>query len=278
MHWIVQNDIHSEYGYNHFLTSLERMGVDHTVVKIVPFCDKILPLSFDGLTQDIEDVEEPTIPTDKPIVVFGTIRLGNIAMQRGWAPGIWKNDSFDYRVWSKQIPADKLLNPNGIVGTMQDISVPYLAENQTVFVRPVLDDKAFSGTVMSRYDFDEWRVANLLPETDTTPLHRNTVIVVTPYQKIYTEYRMFVVDGKVVTGSRYKQGKDVLYNDILSPGVLDFSDEITSYLDMARAYVLDIAETSDGYKVIEINTINSAGFYAADVQKLIDAIENMNYE
>ena len=42
----------------------------------------------------------------------------------------------------------------------------------------------------------------------------------------------------------------------------------------AEAFVLDVCDTPDGIKVVEINTINSAGFYAADVQKLVFALEN----
>jgi len=38
---------------------------------------------------------------------------------------------------------------------------------------------------------------------------------------------------------------------------------------------MDIADTPDGLKVIEINNINSAGFYDADPQKIIMAIEEM---
>ena len=43
----------------------------------------------------------------------------------------------------------------------------------------------------------------------------------------------------------------------------------------AKAFVLDIASTPYGYKVIEINNINTAGFYDANVGKLIEAIEVM---
>jgi len=40
----------------------------------------------------------------------------------------------------------------------------------------------------------------------------------------------------------------------------------------ADAFVLDIALTHNGYKVLEVNCLNSAGFYAADVSKLVQAI------
>jgi hypothetical protein len=42
-----------------------------------------------------------------------------------------------------------------------------------------------------------------------------------------------------------------------------------------RAFVLDVAETADGPKIVEINTLNSAGFYAADIQRIVLALEEL---
>ena len=38
---------------------------------------------------------------------------------------------------------------------------------------------------------------------------------------------------------------------------------------------MDIAETPDGLKIIEVNNLNSAGWYKGNVQKLIEALEDM---
>jgi hypothetical protein len=41
--------------------------------------------------------------------------------------------------------------------------------------------------------------------------------------------------------------------------------------------VLDVGRVGDQLKVVEVNTLNSAGFYAADMQKLVEAIEAMEF-
>lgn len=38
---------------------------------------------------------------------------------------------------------------------------------------------------------------------------------------------------------------------------------------------MHLAETPDGMKVVEVNNLNAAGFYAGDMQKLVAAIEAM---
>jgi glutathione synthase/RimK-type ligase-like ATP-grasp enzyme len=95
-------------------------------------------------------------------------------------------------------------------------------------------------------------------------------------KKIYNEYRYFVVDGKVVTGSQYKLGKRVVYGE--TDQNIDIAQTFVDMLNknIDQPYVIDIALTDDGYKVIELNTMNCAGFYACDMQKLVTAI--IDYE
>ena len=38
---------------------------------------------------------------------------------------------------------------------------------------------------------------------------------------------------------------------------------------------MDISRTEDGLRMLETNCINAAGFYAADLSKLVGAIENL---
>jgi len=43
------------------------------------------------------------------------------------------------------------------------------------------------------------------------------------------------------------------------------------------AFVIDIVLTNNGYKIIEINNINSAGLYDANIMKIIEAINLIKY-
>jgi hypothetical protein len=38
---------------------------------------------------------------------------------------------------------------------------------------------------------------------------------------------------------------------------------------------MDIADTPNGLKIVEINNINSAGWYRCDMQKLVTSLEDM---
>lgn len=40
-----------------------------------------------------------------------------------------------------------------------------------------------------------------------------------------------------------------------------------------EAFVIDVGDSEAGLKIVEINTLNSSAFYAADVQRLVLALE-----
>ena len=63
--------------------------------------------------------------------------------------------------------------------------------------------------------------------------------------------------------------------------VVDCTDESDTYDStyaepIEVAYVMDIGLVDGEYKVVEINTLNSAGFYASDMGAVVRALEALN--
>ena len=273
MLWVVQTNLYNETGYVRFLEALVRLDIEHVIVKPVPFTSIILPADFDSMTQDVETTPEPVIDTDQKVMVMGATTLTRIAQERGWTPGTYLNDNFDFSVWRDGFGHDNVLNSDATVGAIWDIAIP---AGDWLFLRPVLDSKSFTGMVLSQYDISDWlQSMSMIDEEEFTPLHKNTEIMISSAKTINAEYRMFVVDGKFVTGSLYKSGSTVRADENVDQDVIEFTQQMTDKWSPAAAFVIDIARTPDGLKVIEINNINSAGFYAADVQKIVYAITQL---
>lgn len=278
MFWVVQNDLYNEAGYVRFLEALERLSVDYIIVKPIPFTNQFLPADFDSTTQEVDDVEEPYIDTNQKVIVMGAVSLSRIARNRGWIPGTYLNNNFDFETWRDGFGKENILNSDSITAKICD-SIDITNMSDHLFVRPVDDSKAFSGTIMEKNDFFDWKQSiSIIKEEEFQPLHKNTKIAIANYKKINVEYRFFIVGGKIVTGSLYKQGSMVRSSDIIDDDVLWFTARMIHRWEPADAFVIDIANTKDGFKVIEINNINSAGFYAADCQKIVSALEDLeNY-
>ena len=282
MLWIVQQDLWDEAGYVGFINALDRLEIEYLVIKPVPFTNRIMPADFDSFAQDINDVEEPFIDTTQDIMAFGATSLTRIAKARGWYPGTYMNENFTYEKWSEGFGMENILNPDSIVQRLGDHFDLSGFEGSNVFVRPVLDSKTFNGEVKSKYDFKDWQQSiKFMDEfmtdelVDIPMLNKDTVIAVAGAKKIYSEYRLFVVDRRIVTASQYQLGGELITTADIDRRVTCFAEEMIQRWRPAQAYAMDIADTPDGLKVIEINNINSSGFYDADPQKIIMAINNM---
>lgn len=56
--------------------------------------------------------------------------------------------------------------------------------------------------------------------------------------------------------------------------VLRFAtDMVARNPDYAPAYVIDICRTATGLHILETNCVNAAGFYTADLDRLVGALE-----
>jgi hypothetical protein len=99
-------------------------------------------------------------------------------------------------------------------------------------------------------------------------------VIVSPVKAIYREYRLFVVNRKVVTGSVYRVGGRAEISADVEEYVLEYARKVIDRWIPAESCVIDIGLTEHGLQIIEFNNINSSGFYASDVAKYVDSIQS----
>lgn len=253
MYWVIQDNIYNEAGFTVLLDALKKLGIAHSIHKIIPFSRELYP----------------DINPEGKVVVMGSYTLAHIAQAKGWEPGSFLNENFTFR---KQVVHwnNNMLNNSAWLGPLK-FAIPY---DEPFFIRPADDGKAFAGTVMDSPSFLKWKkqVMALTPEDGAT-MDGDTVVMVCRGKKIQTEYRLWIVDEKVVTSSVYKVGKRVVTSPHVDFRIHEFAEKWAKVWSPHRAYVMDVADTPDGLKIIEVNNLNSAGFYAGDVQKIVFAIE-----
>lgn len=264
MHWIIQDNLYREDGVLRLFETLERLEIPHTVVKVVPF------------TADLSDAEQIVPPIEMPtghIMVCGSTTLAKIAQHRGWMPGSFLNANHDYRVWRAHY-GDDLLNADAVVCRFDQVEPRWT----TMFIRPCEDSKTFSGMITDWLEFAEWRDKVIRLKETYTSLDAATMVMYGPLKSIRKEFRFFIVDGEIAGESVYKIGNRVAYQSLVDDGAIAFTRRMIAHWQPARAFVIDVAALDDDrYAVVEINCINSAGFYSIDIAKFVMAIENMKF-
>jgi hypothetical protein len=234
------------------------------MVKAVPFSDRLISYDTDTSksTVDIEHLPDVELETEH-IITLGSYTLAQIATRRGWTPGAWI-DNLSYDRWGAELPAEWLLNPSALICKLSEVSLA-----KDAFIRPVLDSKSFSGKVFSTEDWHDFTKPLLSLSSSNYPLHAATEVIVSDPVEIWTETRCFVVGGQVVSASFYKRGCRVIYEECTDSDIMSFANQVIEHWQPSAAYVLDIAQTPGGFKVIEYNCINAAGFYATNVPLII---------
>lgn len=254
MYYIIQENTFREENYNVLIDTLDRYNLPYEIVKVRPF---------------LEDFEFNT--DRKDIFCFGSVKMSRVAKKYNWYPGSLLNENHDYRVYSKYYK-ENLLNYDSVIQKFgDDINLNYF------FVRPCLDNKTFTGKVYSKEQWLEFK-DNFFKSGQESSLTNDTEIQVSSVKNVTKEFRFWIVGGEVITGSLYRNGYWVNYSNIVDEGALEFCKRMVDIYQLADAFVMDICEviTDDKieYKIVECGCINSAGFYKANMPKLIEAIEN----
>jgi hypothetical protein len=287
MHHIVQDNLFNEFGFKTLLDALEENGCQYTVVKVLAHAREgdIIDHNFGP---DVVFAHE--LKLEGSVMVWGATTLGHIAVEKGWKPGRFQNEKFDMRYLKARF------GPHFLNDDAQFCPFSELNFEGSKFVRPVHDSKSFSGTLIDGVALAEWKNRIMdLSNDGYISLTPETPVMYAEPKKIDLEARFFIVDGTLVTGSSYRTlGRQIMYqrvdsnNPLFHPMVefvkdmlaVDCSESDTydsTYAEpIDTAYVMDIGLCGGEYKVVEINTLNSSGFYASDMGAVVRALEGLN--
>lgn len=251
MYYIVQQNVFKEHNYNIIFEALERLGLPYEVVE---YKDG----KFDFKTDR------------KDVFPFGSIRLASASTQQSWHPGSFYGGNHDFMVYKDKYQ-DNLLNYDSKIQKLNE-PIDWLP-NEMKFIRPCADSKIITGAIFTKTKWED-KLIELDNNTYFTKDRFEDLIQVGPVKKIYKEARIWVVDGKVVTSSYYRYGTNVEWMENVEPEGLEFAQRMVDIYQVADAFVMDICDTPDGWKIVEINCINCSGFYKGDMQKVLIALEN----
>jgi hypothetical protein len=98
-------------------------------------------------------------------------------------------------------------------------------------------------------------------------MHKETVLE--------KEWRVFVVDGKVVSGSHYRSYLRLDQKPDLPTKVIEFVEDACKVWVPAKVFVMDVGESYKNLFIIECNCFNSSGFYKSDIEKIVISVSEL---
>lgn len=248
--WVVQSNLGNEHDLERMRAAFRSLGVAHREVQAIPFSDELPDFACDG-----------------PCVFYGATGFVHKAwLSRRWRPcAFFDEDKFRFSYW-RTAWADHLLNAGAETMTLGAFAGSGRAPDSLWFIRPDKDSKIFAGEVIAFADVKVW--AERLSAGGFTFGTDEPIVVAEP-QHVRREWRVFLVDGRVSTSSQYRENFRLAVQAGAPPEVIAFAEARAAECPIAPAFALDIALASGELKIIEANCINSAGFYHANVERLI---------
>lgn len=257
--WVVQSNLIAENDVEVMGQAFMDLGIEVFWIDVIPFEESL-----------------PKFPIDDKINIYygSTTLINNVYKALDNPIGIFFNEEFSIENYmSKDVWRDKMLNSDAIVTTLAQFSEMPYPDGAHFFIRPDADDKSFAGEVRSFKDIKEWR--NNMVHYDNVMLDENTKIIVGDPYNIEKEWRNYIVNGKVITSSLYRENfKLKRSGENIPQDMIDFVEELCKSYVPNSVFVMDIALCGGDYYIIECGCMNSVGLYACDVKKLIDGITN----
>lgn len=249
--WIVQPDVFTEDQKEETHLVLKNLGMQTIVVE--PY------------------LKEPEVPFSKIILrgSFGLISWFNTeAIRKQGKPVInqdyWTQFSFaELTTYFKST-----LNDNIVWLPLLDVPA-YLQTHGEMFVRPNSGRKTFSGQVINNS-----KMCNEIAFLHQRNIETNFLVAVAKPKVIKLEARFIVVDRKIAGQSIYSDSGNISFLGDVPQVLTKFATDCLANSNFPEPhFVLDVAETNDGPKIVEVNAIETASYYNANREFVYQAIE-----
>lgn len=230
----------------------------HHFISLIPFSREIV--------SDIEFVGRDYIP-------YGSTLLTTlISNGYNWKGLFFDLERFNYRASIKN--RNDMLNDDMIVSVKDAIEFLRRNENKKDwFIRPSHDLKQFSGQVIEAVECANWlEDAMLCDSSGSYKLDESTDVVLSAPLNIQAEFRWFVVDNKVVSGSMYRCRNQFRKERIIDSDMIKEAQTFADKWLPSPCCVMDLALVDDEVKVIEFNCINSSGFYDNNIYDIFKSL------
>lgn len=250
--WVVQRNLTGSNDFNEIRKACELLNIPFVPLDIIPFSPSL-----------------PSFDKTRRSIIYGSTTFYNLALNDpSLKEGIFFNEqSFSIENYIKEWGAH-MLNYNARITTFQDLleNKNYSAD-QLLFIRPNDDNKSFAGEIKRYQEIADW--FKQLSGVENSFLNSQTKIVIAEPYNIQYEWRLWLVNGKVVAASKYREYFKLKKERGCPDAVKIFAEARCSEFMPHDVFVMDICVCGDEFYIVKCGCMNAAGFYAADIGEIV---------
>lgn len=276
--WIIEKNAYDDANPEKVAKAAREQGMDVVEVAYVP---------FGGGWRDNEDREKPPL-TPNPgdcAIFYGSINAVRWLQNRvNYHPFTWcdfnalRCQKYYTALGEYLLQEEYAFLPLGEIYRRKDwvfAKFAPLAGEASVFIRPDDNTKSFCGAIVHYDRWNDWYRAALFPHNDPA-----IMAVVSAPVSILQEWRLVVVDGKVIAGSQYRENGMVKIAPDYNQEAAKWLEEVLAKAGYAphRVFIGDVAWNGLEYRIVEVGALNTCGLYDCDVDKIVSATSKVAEE
>jgi hypothetical protein len=238
---------------------ITRRGLDCRIVKWIP----------SPYPKDLAGAED--VPHDACVIFRGTLTLmRHLEGTRRWRPAGWCEfdrlacSTYYAHFGSFMLNREYALLPYAETVRLSESLFARYGRDGRIFIRPDSVDKSFTGMVIDAPGFNNrFRPNSFDP---TLP-----VLVARP-KPLGKEWRLIIANGDVIAGSRYRDGSVRSVSPDCPGEAVEFVRHVLQAVPWrpAPVFIVDICESDEGLRVLELNSFGCSGHYEADVSVVVE--------
>jgi len=212
---------------------------------------------------------------NQPMIFHGSLETAcRLSQIPSFKPGSFCNDrAFDCKTYYNFLQKYLLNDTWNFISLVEFVNNPdiYLSKlgiKDKFFARPTSCLKHFSGRILNRQNlsFESFDYGYYYDNP-------NIDILLNPVKKVLEEYRFIVVDNQVITGCQYSSENREGLNIKPEKYIYDYINGVVNNIEAPESlYVMDVCNTPEGLKVIELNPFSGADLYSCNLNKLVQIL------
>lgn len=216
----------------------------------------------------------------RPIIFRGSLNLSCLLKQvrPNWSGSIHSRSDYlcsrYYPAWGGNLVQNEhFFISYGELLRRWDSTFDLLSVDGKLFIRPDSGEKEFNGAVVHRKNKDVF-----VSDCSFRGVKNQELCVISPPVEIEQEFRLTVANGRVLTGSLYREFGTVMhlplesYPDSIQRDIVEFAETRLKELTFPKIHCLDIAVVGGKYMVLEVGCFCCCGVYGSDLKKIAQGI------
>ncbi len=249
--WVVQKNLTSREDLKGLKEACAKIGVNYIEINIIPF------------TTVLPEFEINSCNIYYGSTTFNKLIYENEATRRGL---FFNAETFSIENYLEKWGRN-MLNYEASVTTFRDLMRCEYENEKNLFIRPNDDNKSFAGEIKKFSEIGEWY--EKLKNVGDTDLFPDSKIIVSEPYNIQYEWRLWIVNKKVVAASKYREYFRLAKERGCPPEVISFAEKRCEEYVPHDVFVMDICLCGDEYYIVECGCMNGAGFYKADIESIV---------